>query len=397
MALKKTGGDAALRPRPTLLIGTAKGAFRLGKHGAHWKLSPPAHFGSRVNDFRLDPRDGRTLVAAVNSGHLGPAVFLSTDRGATWTESTAAPKFGPASKAKKHAGTSRGKSVKLVFWLEPGAAATPGVWYATSSPQGLFRSDDDGRTWRGVAGLNEHPSWAEWFSNGEGGTPDGPSLHSVIVDPRDPRHLYVGASSGGVFESCDEGATWRPLNRGIESDFMPPGEHETGHDPHHVMLAPSDPDRLWQQNHCGFYVLDRAKGDVWKRVGRKLPKDVGDVGFGVATHPTDRNVAWMFPMDGTKSWPRTTVGGKPCLYRTEDGGKSWTRQDRGMPKADAYWTVLRQALVADDEPAATGVYFGTTSGEVWASFDAGRNWECLARHLPRIYSLRTARFGKPSR
>jgi photosystem II stability/assembly factor-like uncharacterized protein len=397
MALRNSGRDKPARPRPTLLLGTAKGAFRLGKHGAHWKLSAPALFGSKVNDFVLDPRDGRTLLAASNGGHLGPTIYRSTDRGRTWTETTAAPRFGPASKAKKFVGTSRGKAVKLAFWLEPGAASQPGVWYATTSPQGLFRSDDGGVTWRGVDGLNENPRWSEWFGDGEGGTPEGPPLHSVIVDPRDPRRLYVGASSGGVFESHDEGATWRPLNRGVAADFLPPGEHEFGHDPHRVMLAPSDPDRLWQQNHCGFYRLDRTRGEVWKRVGKALPKEIGDIGFGVAAHPTDRDRVWMIPMDGTKLWPRTTVGGRPCLFHTADGGRTWTRQDRGLPRADAYWTVLRQALTADDEPEAVGIYFGTTSGEVWASFDAGAHWECLARHLPRIYSLRLARFGKPLR
>jgi hypothetical protein len=380
--------SAAAVSRPRLLIGTAKGGFVLSQSGGSWRLSKPHLFGSKVNDFRLDPRDGRTLLLASNGGHLGPAVYRSTDRGRTWSESKAPPKFGRKSKARKFEGTSRGKTVKLVFWLEPGAPSQKDVWYATTSPQGLFRSDDGGLSWRGVPGMNERPTWGLWFDGGEGGTPDGAQLHSVLVDPRDPKKLFVGASGGGVFASEDEGATWRPLNKGIAADFLPPGEHEFGHDPHHLMFAPSDPDRIWQQNHCGFYVLDRKRGEVWRRVGKKLPKEIGDVGFGVAVHPTDRDVAWMIPMD----WPRTAIDGKPCVFRTDDGGKSWRRLSRGLPKRDAYMTVLRQAFVADDVAEATGLYFGTTSGEIWASFDRGETFELLAAHLPRVYSVRTARF-----
>ncbi|HYC78528.1 MAG TPA: glycosyl hydrolase [Planctomycetota bacterium] len=378
--------------RPALLLGTAKGGFILAEANGAWRLSAPMQFGSKVNDFRLDPRDGRTLLLASNGGHLGPTLYRSVDRGRTWTEATQPPKFAPASRAKRFAGTSRGRAVKTNFWLEPAAPSNPGAWYCGTTPPALFRSDDAGATWRGVDGWNENPSWATWTSGGDSGTPDGSMLHSIVVDPRDPAHLFVGVSSGGVFESRDAGASWAPLNRGVAADFLPPGDHAFGHDPHHVVAHPADPDRLYQQNHCGFYRLDRKKGDAWKRVGRNLPKEIGDVGFGVAVHPTDRDVAWMFPMDGTRLWPRTSPGGRPCVFRTDDGGRTWKRLDRGLPKRDAWFTVMRQALCADDVAEATGVYFGTTSGEVWGSFDRGASWRSLAAHLPRIYSVRVARF-----
>jgi hypothetical protein len=168
-------------------------------------------------------------------------------------------------------------------------------------------------------------------------------------------------------------------------DFAPPGDYEYGHDPHCVVLHPEDPDRLYQQNHCGIYRLDRP-ADTWSRIGDNMPREVGDIGLPIAVHPRDVNTAWVFPMDGTSVWPRTSPGGKPAAYRTRDGGASWQRQDNGLPREQAWFTVMRQALAVDSfEPA--GVYFGTTQGEVWGSRDQGESWTCIARHLPRIYAL----------
>jgi hypothetical protein len=173
-------------------------------------------------------------------------------------------------------------------------------------------------------------------------------------------------------------------------DFAPPredgSEYEFGHDPHCVQLHPDRPDRLWQQNHCGIYRLDRDRGEVWERVGRAMPSEVGDIGFPIAVHPKDPDTAWVFPMDGTEVWPRVSPGGRPALYVTRDAGASWTRQDRGLPAEQAWWTVKRQALCTDSE-RDVGPYFGTTSGEVWASRDGGGSWDCIARHLPHVYSV----------
>jgi photosystem II stability/assembly factor-like uncharacterized protein len=206
----------------------------------------------------------------------------------------------------------------------------------------------------------------------------------VIVDPRDPAHLYVGLSQGGFFESADEGSTWRPLNRGVAADFLPEKNPEFGHDPHCVAIHPDMPDRLWQQNHCGIYRLERP-GIEWVRIGNNMPKAVGDIGFPIVLDPRDTDAAWVLPMDGTSVWPRTSVGGKPALYVTRDAGRSWRRQDAGLP-ARAWWTVKRQALAADAaEPL--GLYFGTTSGEVWASRSEGEAWRRVAEHLPHILAV----------
>ena len=223
-----------------------------------------------------------------------------------------------------------------------------------------------------------------------GGTPDGPKLHSIIVDPRDPAHLYFGMSGGGVHESTDGGQTFAPLLDGLEvvEGFDP--SDPAFHDPHCLRLCPSDPDRIYQQNHCGVYRLDRPSR-TWVRIGRSLPKRVGDIGFNVVAHPRDADTAWVFPMDGSTVWPRTSPGGRPAAYVTRNGGRSWQRQDAGFPREQAWWTVKRQAMTSDARDPL-GLYLGTTSGELWWSRDEGRSWRCLARHLPEIYAVET---GEP--
>ena len=213
-------------------------------------------------------------------------------------------------------------------------------------------------------------------------------MHSIIVDPRDPAHMYIAMSSGGVFESTDAGGDWQPLNQGVAADFLPMPDPEYGHDPHCVRLS-SNPDRLYQQNHCGIYRLDRP-ATRWVRIGDNMPKSVGDIGLPMVAHPHDPETAWVFPMDGTDVWPRVSPGGKPAAYRTRDGGKTWKRQADGMPKSQAWWTVKRQAMSGRPRSRIAGVYFGTTSGEVWGSRDEGRNWKRLAEHLPEIYAVEAA-------
>jgi hypothetical protein len=374
---KNSGAAARTARNTTLLIATRKGLWTLAGDATRrqWKLGGPHFLGNIVHHALVDPRDGRTLLAAARTGHLGPTIFRSVDRGRTWKEAAKPPAFDPGS----------GRTVDHTFWLTPGHASESGTWYAGTSPQGLFRSSDGGATWEGVTGFNAHPKRKEWCGGDQDGTPDGPKLHSILVDPRDQKHLYIGMSSGGVFESTDGGAGWRPLNAGVRADFLPQPEPEFGHDPHCVRLHPLLPDRLYQQNHCGIYRLDRP-AERWNEIGVTMPKSVGSIGLPMVLHPRDPDTVWVFPMDGTSVWPRVSPGGKPAAYRSVNGGKTWQRQAGGLPKAQTWWTVKRQAMTAD-QAQSVGIYFGTTSGEVWGSRDEGRTWKCLAAHLPEIYAV----------
>ena len=376
-----TGGVA-------LLIATRKGAFVLKTDKARraWKISGPMFFGHTVHHLLLDPRDRRTLLLGARTGHLGPSVFRSTDFGRSWKEAARPPAFPKAPEGQK------GRVVDHVFWLSPGHASEPKLWYAGTSPQGLFRSEDGGDTWDPVSGFNDHPMYSQWTGGEQDGTPDGPKLHSILIDPRDPRHLYIGMSSGGVFESLDRGEGWKPLNGGCRADFRPDPYPEYGHDPHCVRLHPLAPEVLYQQNHCGIYRMQRPDG-IWMRIGTNMPKAVGDIGFPLVLHPRDPDTVWVFPMDGSSVWPRTSPQGKPAAYVTRNAGRTWQRQDTGLPRAQGWFTVKRQAMTADAHQPV-GVYFGTTGGEIWASRNEGRSWNCVARHLPHVYAVEAAGLGR---
>jgi photosystem II stability/assembly factor-like uncharacterized protein len=366
--------------RIVLLVATRKGAWLFHGDSARrsFRLDGPHFLGHIFNHVVLDPRDRRTLLAAAKTGHLGPTIFRSTDRGKSWKEAARPPAFAKAPDGK-------GRSVDHTFWLTPGHASQPGVWFAGTSPQGLFRSEDGGSSWEPFSPINDDAQYREWMGTVQDGTPDGPKLHSIIVDPRDPNLILFGMSGGGVHESADGGRTFLPLIEGLEVVEGFDRSNATFHDPHCIRLCPSNPDRLYQQNHCGIYRLDRPTRE-WVRIGRSMPRRVGDVGFPLVVHPRNADTVWVLPMDGGTVWPRTSPDGRPAVYRTNDAGKTWARQDAGLPEKHAWWTVKRQAMCADaGDPL--GLYFGTTSGELWMSADEGRKWKCIARHLPEIYAV----------
>ena len=381
---QKPAARARSQGRMVVLVATRKGAWLY--HGdakrKTWRADGPHFLGHVISHLVLDPRDRRTLLAAAKTGHLGPTVFRSTDLGHTWKEAARPPAFAKAADGQP------GRAVDHTFWLTPGRVSEPNVWYAGTSPQGLFRSDDGGVNWEPFSSINDDPQYRKWMGTVQDGTPDGPKLHSIILDPRDPAHLYFAMSGGGVHESVDGGRNWKTLLKGLDVVEGFDSSEPTFHDPHCIRICPSNPDRLYQQNHCGIYRLDRPS-DTWVRIGRNMPKRVGDVGFPMVVHPRDADSAWVLPMNGTTVWPRTSPDGKPAVYATRNGGKTWQRLDAGLPADEAWWTVKRQAMTADASDPV-GLYFGTTSGELWMSRDEGRRWACFARHLPEIYSVEAA-------
>ena len=385
-------GTSASSTRLVLLVATRKGAwlFHGDRRRKTWTADGPHFLGHNISHVQLDPRDGRTLLAAAKTGHLGPTVFRSTNLGRSWKEAQQPPAFAQPASAPPAGGLPglAGRTVDHNFWLTPGHASESDTWYVGTSPQGLFRSEDGGVTWAPLPAVNDNAQLREWMGSAQDGTPDGPKLHSVIVDPRDPAHLYFAMSGGGVHESRDAGRSWATLINGLEVVGGFDAATLTFHDPHCVRLCPSNPDRLYQQNHCGIYRLDRPV-DTWQRIGRKMPKRVGDVGFPMVVHPRDADTAWVFPMDGTTVWPRTSPEGRPAAYVTRNAGKTWQRLDKGLPESQAWWTVKRQAMTVDTQPAPA-LYLGTTSGELWIGHDEGSRWSNIARHLPEIYAVEVA-------
>ncbi len=375
---------ATVARRFVVMVATRKGAWLYHSDAARksWRADGPHFLGHIVNHLVLDPRDGRTLLMAAKTGHLGPTVFRSTNLGRSWKEAERPPAFSKAPADQP------GRAVDHTFWLTPGHASEPDSWYAGTSPQGLFRSEDGGTTWEPFSGINDDPQYRKWMGSVQDGTPDGPKLHSIIVDPRDPAHLYFAMSGGGVHESVDRGQSWTPVVAGLEVVEGLDAANIEFHDPHCVRLCPGNPDRLYQQNHCGIYRLDRPSNE-WLRIGKRMPRRTGDIGFPMVVHPRDSDTVWVFPMDGTSVWPRTSPGGVPAVYVTRNGGRTWRRTAAGMPETQAWWTVKRQAMTADaNEPV--GLYFGTTSGELWVSRDEGQKWNCIAAHLPEIYAVEAA-------
>ena len=291
---------AATPRRVRLLIATRKGLWTLTERrdaAARGSCRRRRFLGHIVHHAVLDPRDGKTLLAAARTGHLGPDRVPLARRRPHVEGSGQPPAFAPDS----------GRVVDHTFWLTPGHASQPGVWYAGTSPQGLFRSDDGGATWEGVDGFNAHPQRKAWCGGDQDGTPDGPKLHSVLVDPRDPAHLYIAMSSGGVFESIDAGADWNPLNQGVRARF--PADARSRVRPRSALraLVDGNPDRLYQQNHCGIYRLDRP-ATRWERIGDNMPKSVGDIGLPmVDASARCRNARgcfrWTAPTSGRASRP----------------------------------------------------------------------------------------------
>ena len=388
VASKAKPARARQTQRMVVLVATRKGAWLFQGDAARrtWRADGPHFLGHTISHLVLDPRDRRTLLAAAKTGHLGPTIFRSTDRGRTWKEAAQPPAFAKAADGS-------GRSVDHTFWLTPATAGEPNVWYAGTSPQGLFRTEDGGVTWAPFSYINEDEQYRKWMGTVQDGTPDGPKLHSIVIDPRDPRHMYFAMSGGGVHESVDGGKTFKVLIKGldvVEGFGFDPAE-PTFHDPHCIRICPSNPDRLYQQNHCGIYRIDRPS-DEWVRIGRNMPKRVGDIGFPLVVHPRDANTAWVFPMDGTNVWPRTSPDGKPAVYATRNVGTTWRRLDAGLPGSQAWWTVKRQSM-AGDALDPVGLYFGTTSGELWMSRDEGTRWQLMARNLPEIYAVEVAELG----
>jgi len=349
-----------------VLLGTKKGVFILDSDAARksWRLRGPFCETWPINHVVADPETG-TIYAGGGNEWFGPAVWKSTDLGESWTHSSEGLAYAPGE-----------EPIKAVWSL----AARNGSLFAGVQPAGLFVSGDHGETWSHMDGLQKHPSRPEWQPGGA-----GLILHALLPHPDDEQQMWIGISAVGVFHTADGGRTWETRNRGTRSDYLPEDQRypEFGQCVHSIALAPGKPNRLYQQNHCGMYRSDDG-GRNWESIEAGLPSSFG---FPSAVHPRDPDALFLLPLNGD-SVGRFMPEGKAAVWRTRDAGATWQALRNGLPQENAYFGVLRQAM-ATDTLDPFGLYFGTGSGELYASADEGESWTRIAEHLPTISSAET--------
>jgi photosystem II stability/assembly factor-like uncharacterized protein len=347
-----------------LLLGTKKGLFVLeGEPGEPFEVKARAFAGEPVEYAMREPRSGR-LLASVTHPIYGPKLFLADDPAGEWEQAqgVALPEGGDA-------------ALERIWTVVSGE---DGVLYAGGDPGVLFESRDGGSSWELNHGLWEHPTRPSWEPGG-----GGLCLHSIVPWPGDPKRLTVAVSAAGVWHTDDGGETWRQGNEGLVPRYLPEEAREgaTNLCVHRLHRSPTQPERLFMQFHGGVYRSDDA-GQTWADIGASLPSDFG---FPLAVDPADPDSAYVIPL--TADTDRVTPDGRVRVYETRDAGSTWTPQGDGLPARDAYLTILRLAFDWTGEGSGLELYFGSTTGELFGSGDAGATWFTAAAHLPPVYSV----------
>ncbi len=363
----------------TLLVSTRKGLFVVEGVGKEARITRATFLGDNVPLTLVDRRDG-SWYAVLDHGHFGVKLHRSEDRGETWTE-IAIPTYPPKPEGfvdKDMWGREREWATKNIWALAAAPDADGALWCGTM-PGGLFRSEDRGASWQLIEALWNHPSRVKW----NGGGADHAAIHSICVDPRDPKMVVVAVSSGGVWRTKDGGGSWEPHTKGMRAGYVPPEQAEwpENQDPHCVVQCPSAPKVFWCQHHMGIWRSDNDL-ESWTELHAKP----SSFGFPVAVHPKDPNTAWFVPSHSDQK--RAPIEGEVVVTRTRDGGKSFEILREGLPQRFAYDLVYRHALDigADGHQLA----FGSTTGNLWLTSDQGDHWHCVENHLPPVYSVRYA-------
>ena len=360
----------------TLLLSTRKGLFEVAPAGGSYAVTRGHFIGDNVTLALADPRDG-AWYAALDHGHFGVKLHRSDDRGATWTEiATPAYPAQPEGQVELNFwGKERKWSTALVWSLAP-ALDAPGALWCGTIPGGLFRSDDRGASWRLVDALWLHPDRPKW----NGGGKDDAGIHSICVDPRDPRTVAIAVSTGGVWRTRDAGASWTQVAHGMRADYNPPESARDGlsQDVHCLAQCQASPEVFWVQHHNGIFVSidDMAS---WREITVAGPSVFG---FPVVADPADPRTAWFVP--STKDERRCPTDGKVVVTRTRDGGATFDVLRAGLPQVHAYDLVYRHAFARAPEGA---LVFGSTTGNVFASADDGDSWQVVATFLPPVYAV----------
>jgi photosystem II stability/assembly factor-like uncharacterized protein len=360
-----------------VLVGTRKGAFVLTADGTRkqWAVNGPHFGGWELYHVKGSPVDPNRIYASQSSGWFGQIIQRSNDGGATWEP--AGNEFvydGVPGTHQWYDGTPHPWEFKRVWHLEP-SLTDPDTIYAGVEDAAMFKSVDGAKTWQELSGLRKHGSGSSW-QPGAGGL----GLHTILLDPTDPNRIFIAISAAGAFRSDDGGATWRPINRGLKSEGIPNPTAEVGHCVHRIAMNPSRPQVLFMQKHWDVMRSDDA-GDSWREVSGNLPTDFG---FPIGVHPHEPETIYVVPIKSdSEHYP---PDGKLRVYRSRRGGNEWEALTNGLPQKDCYVNVLREAMALDSMDSC-GVYFGTTGGQVYASFDAGDNWTAIVRDLPPVLSV----------
>ncbi len=360
-----------------VLVGTRKGAFVLASDGKReqWEVSGPHFAGWEVYHVNGSPADPDRLYASQSSGWSGQVIQRSEDGGKSWAPVGNQFAYqGTPGTHQWYDGTPHPWEFARVWHLEP-SLDDPDVVYAGAEDAGLFVSADGGQQWQELPALREHRSGPSW-QPGAGGM----CLHTIILDPAHPGRMFAAISAAGAFRSDDAGATWQPINHGLQSEGIPDPDAEVGHCVHRLAMHPSRPDVLYMQKHWDVMRSDNA-GESWHEVSGYLPTDFG---FPVDVHAHEPDTIYVVPI--TSDAQHFPPGGKLAVYRSRTGGDEWEALTSGLPQQHCYVNVLRDAMAVDSLDSC-GVYFGTTGGQVYASADAGDTWAPIVRDLPAVLSV----------
>ena len=360
-----------------VLVGTRKGGFILTSDGKRkqWDINGPHFGGWEVYHMKGSPVDPNRLYASQSSGWFGQVIQRSNDGGKTWEPAGNEFKYdGACGTHQWYDGTPHPWEFKRVWHLEP-SLTDPDTVFAGVEDAALFRTKDGGKTWHELAGLRRHDSGAKWAPSA-----GGMCLHTVLLAPGDPGRITIAISAAGAFRTDDGGKTWRPINRGLRSQYIPDPAAEVGHCVHRIAMHPSRPNVLFMQKHWDVMRSDNA-GESWFEVSGNLPSDFG---FTIEVHAHEPETIYVVPIKSdSEHYP---PDGKLRVYRSRKGGMEWEALGNGLPQRDCYVNVLRNAMAVDSLDSC-GVYLGTTGGQVYASADAGDNWTSIAQHFPGVLSV----------
>ncbi len=359
------------------LVGTHKGAFVLtsDERRERWDVDGPHFAGWDVYHVKGSPADPNRLYASQSRGWFGQVIQRSNDGGATWEPISNEFKYdGKLSTHKWYDNSDHPYEFLRVWHFEP-SPTDPDTVYAGVEDAALFRSDDGGKAWAELPDIRTHQSAPTW-APGAGGL----CLHTIILDAKNPNRIFIAISAAGTFRSDDAGKTWKPINKGLVSNFMPDPDAEVGHCVHHVAMHPSRPNVLYMQKHWDVMRSDDA-GESWHEVSGNLPSDFG---FVIDVHAHEPETIYVVPIKSDSD--HFVPDGKLRVYRSRSGGNEWEALTNGLPQRNCYVNVLRDAMAVDSLDSC-GVYFGTTGGQVYVSADSGDSWKPIVENLPSVLSV----------